>query len=289
MTIEITYTREQVIELLACNDKARKNWIIQKLEERYNTVETAGRGKNIIFICKIDNGSLNTPEGAYNAFKNMLIEDYGFKGGFNYDAILKLIEFHINNDKPISNDEISQNIGVSERVIYNYRKKLKKDILKDSKDCKKVTMGRNIETLLDEDITNFYNEVIIPAFNSQLKYIHNNYFNKINTEVAIFTNLDTNSYEIIAREEHNFEFIKKAMLKAGNEYIATYPVIHKKGNLIYINTHLKNKIWELLIKEYGYIFTYNLRIYEIHEDLKQNKELLNLIKLAIQYKKNMKI
>ena len=83
----------------------------------------------------------------------------------------------------ISNDKISQNIGVSERVIYNYRKKLKKDILKDAKDCKRVTMGRNIETLLDEDITNFYNEVIIPAFNTQLRQIHNSYFDKINTGV----------------------------------------------------------------------------------------------------------
>ena len=100
MTIEITYTREQAIELLACNNKARKNWIIQKLDERYDTVETVGRGKNIIFICKVDDDELNTPEGAYNAFKSMLIEDYGFKVGFNYDAILKLIEFHINNDKP---------------------------------------------------------------------------------------------------------------------------------------------------------------------------------------------
>ncbi|SCI13041.1 Uncharacterised protein [uncultured Clostridium sp.] len=289
MQLETIYTREQVIKLLKCSEKAQKNWIIKKLKKIYDTVETVGRGKNIIFICKIDNNSLNTPEGAYSAFKNMLIEDYGFNSTFDYDAVLKLIDFHIYNDKPISNENIAINLDISDRSIYNYRNKLKSNILKDTKDCKKIIMGRNIKTSLDEDITNYYNDVIIPAFNRELRKIHKTYFDKINTEVAIFTNSKNNSYELVTREEHNFEFIKDAMKEAGNTYIATYPVIHTKGDKIFINKHLKNKIWELIIKEFGYMFKYDLRIYEIHEDLKNDKELLEFIKLAIKHRNKKEI
>lgn len=285
MQLQVEYTREQVIKLLKCNQKAQKNWIIKKLQEKYDIVSTIGRGKNIVFICKMCDDTLSTPEGAYKAFKNILIEEYGFSSNFDYDAVLRLIEFHINNNKPISNKSIGTSLNISERTIYNYRKRLKLNILKDTNECKKVTMGRNIKTLLDEDITKFYNDVIIPAYNSELKKIHKMYFGKINVEVAIFTNSETHSYEIITMEEHNFEFIKKTMEKAGNQYIASYPVIHKKGDVIKINGHLKQKIWELLIREFGYMFIYDLRIYEIHEDLKNDNELLNFIKLAIQHSK----
>lgn len=289
MQLEIIYTKEQAIELLKCSEKAQKNWIIKKLQGIYDTVETVGRGKNIIFICKVDNDTLSTPEGAYNAFKNMLIDDYGFSSNFDYDAVLKLIDFHIYNDKPISNENISNDLEISDRSIYNYRNKLKSNILKDTKDCKKIVMGRNIETCLDEDITTYYNTIIIPAYNRELKQIHNNYFDKINTEVAIFTNSKKNTYSLIMREEHNFECIKDAMNKAGNKYIATYPVIHTNGDKIFINKHLKNKIWELVMKECGYMFKYDLRIYEIHEDLKNDKELLEFIKLAIKYRNKKEI
>lgn len=289
MQLEVIYTKEQAIELLKCSEKAQKNWIIKKLQGIYDTVETIGRGKNIIFICKIEDNRLNTPEGAYNAFRNMLIDDYGFSSNFDYDAVLKLIDFHIYNDRPISNTSISNDLEISNRSIYNYRNKLKSNILKDKKDCKKIVMGRNIETCLDEDITTYYNTVIIPAYNRQLMQIHKVYFDKINTEVSIFTNSKNNSYELVTREEHNFEFIRDAMKKAGNTYIATYPVIHTKGDKIFINKHLKNKIWELIIKEFGYMFKYDLRIYEIHEDLKNDKELLDFIKLAIKHRNKKEI
>lgn len=285
MQLQVEYTREQVIELLKCNQKAQKNWIIKKLQEKYDRVSTIGRGKNIVFICKIYNDTLSTSEGAYKAFRNILIEEYGFNSSFNYDAVLKLIDFHINNNKPISNKSISSSLNISERTIYNYRKKLKVGILKDTKMCEKVIMGRNIETLLDEDVTRLYNDVIIPAYNSELKQIHKTYFDNRNVEIAIFINSETNFYEILTIEEHNFEFVKKSMQKAGNHYIATYPVFHTNSNSIQLNGNLKQKIWELLINGFGYIFTYNLRIYEIHEDLKNNKELLNFIKLAIQHSK----
>lgn len=289
MQLEIIHTKEQAIGLLKCSEKAQKNWIIKKLQGIYDTVETTGRGKNIIFICKIDDDRLNTPEGAYNAFKNMLIDDYGFSSNFDYDAVLKLIDFHIYNDKPISNENISNDLEISDRSIYNYRNKLKSNILKDTKDCKKIIMGRNIKTSLDEDITNYYNDVIIPAFNRELRKIHNNYFDRLNTEVAIFTNSKNNSYELVIRESHNFDFIKKNLEDNGNKYIATYPVMHTNGNKIFINKHLKNKIWELIIKEFGYMFKYDLRIYEIHEDLKNDKELLKFIKLAIKHRNKKEI
>lgn len=289
MQLERTYTREQAIELLGCSDKARKNWIIQKLEEKYNTVEAIGRGRNIIFICRIDNNDLNIPEGAYSAFRNILIDNNGFNDNFNYDAILKLIEFHIYNTEPISNKDIALTIGVSERTIYNYRDKLKMNILKDVKDCEERTIGRNRITLIDEDITDFYNTDILPSFNSQLKSIHKAYFNDNNAEVAIFTNSSNGSFEFLRREEHSFSFIKDNMKKVGNDYIETYPVMvkNKANKRKYINKHLKQKIFELIINEFGYMFTYKLKVYEIHEDLKNDKELLNLIKLAIEHRNNL--
>ena len=93
----------------------------------------------------------------------------------------------------------------------NLRKKLVKMVLRKYFWQQKSIMGRNMQTLLDEDITILYNDLIIPAYNSELKKIHKNYFNNGNVEVAIFINSETNSYEIITVEEHNFEFIKKSM------------------------------------------------------------------------------
>ncbi len=289
MQLETTYTKEQAIELLKCSKKAQKNWIIKKLQEIYTTVETVGRGKNIIFICKIEDDTLNTPAGAYKALKNILIEDYGFHHNFDYNSVLKLIGFHINNEFAMSNGTISAVVNIAESSIYNYRNKLKNGILKDTKQCKKLAIGRNAKTYIDEDITDFYHNRIIPAFASRINEIQTNYFNNINAELALFTNSSNGSFMYFLREEYNFDDIKKAMNKAGNKYIATYPVAYEKGNKVELNQHLRNKIFELTIREFGYLFKYDLYIYELHEDLKRDKQFLQFIKLAIQERDRLEI
>lgn len=90
----------------------------------------------------------------------------------------------------------------------------------------------------------------------------------------------------MTRERDTFQFLKESMEAVGNKFIASYPVWFNLHSNPVMNTHLKQKIFQLILNENGYDYVFFLRLYEITEDLKHDKELLNVITKAIKYMKN---
>lgn len=280
----VTLTREQAISSINGDINMRPCRIKKQLEEKgYKNVTTFGRGKNLLFVYEI---SEDTDEQCYHIFKDICINEYCYSKSFNYDKALEIIEYHINNKEFKSIKDIAEDLGMNESRIYRHRNKLCGKILKNTSECIKRTYAKNILTELQEDITELYDDIIIAAYNNTLNSIREKYPKSKSSEVAIFRNNKNKSFEIMTRERDTFQFLKESMEEVGNKFIASYPVWFNLHSNPVMNTHLKQKIFQLILNENGYDYVFFLRLYEITEDLKHDKELLNVITKAIKYMKN---
>lgn len=55
----------------------------------------------------------------------------------------------------------------------------------------------------------------------------------------------------------------------------------------YLNTYLTQRLFSLILSEYGYDYVFFRRLYEITEELKYDKELLEVINKAISFKNKL--
>ena len=89
-------------------------------------------------------------------------------------------------------------------------------------------------------------------------------------------------------KEEDFEVVKKSMNKEGNKFLASYPlwIYNEEGREM--NEWFKQKVFQLILQENGYDYTFFIRLYEITEELKSDEEFLDFIKRAIKFKDEMK-
>lgn len=220
-------------------------------------------------------------------FKDICINEYGYDCRFDYNKALSVIEYHILNNDFVSIKEIAQDLKITEKTIIKHRKLLSGRIIKDKQQCIKRTFAMNSETKVREDITDLYDDTIVVAFRNCKLSIFNR-FNNDKDEVAIFKNKKNHSFELIHRDEDTFELVKESMEQNGNKFIASYPVwFNAFSKNRYLNCHLTQKIFQLILIENGYDYVFFLRLYEITEDLKHDEELLDVINKAINYMKKI--
>ena len=74
------------------------------------------------------------------------------------------------------------------------------------------------------------------------------------------------------------------MNKEGNKFLASYPlwIYNEEGREM--NEWFKQKVFQLILQENGYDYTFFIRLYEITEELKSDEEFLDFIKRAIKFK-----
>ncbi|MGL4801924.1 MAG: hypothetical protein ACRC18_06635 [Cetobacterium sp.] len=115
-----------------------------------------------------------------------------------------------------------------------------------------------------------------------IKYPKERYY-----EVSLFRNKKNGSFDIFERDKDTFDVFKEAMENDNNKYIASYPVWFRVDSKTEMNMYLKQRIFQLILKENGYDYVFFLRLYEITEDLKHDKDLLEVITKAIEHSKLM--
>lgn len=284
MLLKRIFTKQEAIDFLECNPNAMPKRIMEGLEKKgFKNVEKVGRGQKINFICE---QSDDTNEQCYYMFKDILINEYGYGKNFDYDKALEVINFHINNKEFLSLKDIAKHLEISERMLYKHREKLNGKILKQSKSCKEKVIGCNCDDSINEDITNLYYDSIMAIYSETIKQLVRDYGNNPNAIISIFRNKKNNSFIMIRNDENNqtFEFIKESMDEQGNKWVATYPLWIVDDEDKKLNELLKQRLFYFILKENGYDYVFFLRLYEITEDLKNDKEFLDIIKKAIEFK-----
>ena len=288
--ITVTFNKEEVLKTINYKEENLKPYqIIKKLEKMgFKDVQKIGRGKNVLFVCKRPE---ETEEQCYNIFREICIEDYGYSERFDYNKTLDIIDFHIKNavDKRfLSLESIANEVGISERTLQRHRKNLKNNILKDKDMCNKKVYAFNTYKKIEEEITEIYYESILSAFSNCKKHLYDNYPVSIKSEVALFRNKKNKSFEMIPRVKETFDVIKESMQANGNKFIASYPVwFDVLTTKPYLNTYLTQRLFSLILSEYGYDYVFFRRLYEITEELKYDKELLEVINKAISFKNKL--
>lgn len=279
----LTLTREQAIKFANINEDSRPYRIIEGLEKcGFTNVQKFGRGKNTLFVCE---QSDKEDEQCYYMFKDICINEYGYDKCFNYDKALDVIEYHITNDGFKTLEDISSELMMSPVTLRKHRKRLCGTILKNKEECKKRTYGFNYTTNDVDDITILYNDTIMVVYNRMIKYIYEHCKLTYKTRVSLLTNKKDCTFEMIDESIEGFSTIRKTMLDSGYKDIASYPVWWNiSSDKSKINPHLTQKLFQLILRENGYDYVFFLRLYEITEDLKHDKELLNIISKAILFK-----
>lgn len=298
MIINLTY--EQAVNMVGeCSGKVAR--IKDKLVKNagFTAVETEGRGKKTIFKCNIETETIESSTEVYHKqFRQRLIENFGFGQRFDYESVLKVLEFHlINKEKKraMSIEEIAKEIGVSERTIKNYRKKLK-EVLTDRETSERVLFGlhegEDIYRKIDDELLN---NIIYKVYARELKKIEKMFPNPhISDEVAIFIDTKVGTYRLVPRTG-DFDFVKENLIKAGCYYQSSYAVSfgakvvrNEQGRRV-ISNALKRKIFDLICKENHIEHTVDRFIYTIREEILQDDEFMNEMVNAIYHREESKL
>lgn len=292
-----TFTKQEAIEFLECNQNAMPSRIIEGLERYgFTNVEKIGRGKKLCFICE---QSDDTNEQCYFIFKDILINEYGYGKSFDYDRALDIIGFHITNKEYVTLENIADELKIpSSSTISKHRKRLSqigkqidKALVKTTNDCdKKVFGGIQLEDKEStiKDITSIYETVIMVSYYKTIKELRDKYEVSAKHEFAIFAKYSTQDYQLIKRDKKDYSdflLVRDLLLKDGYKFIGSYPLWHNVASTEpYINPYLKEMIFRVNLKCHGFDFVFYRRLYEITEELKYDDELLNIIKKAIKHK-----
>lgn len=277
------FTKEEAIDFLNCNENARPCRIIEGLEKcGFKNIEKVGRGEKISFICEQLN---DTDEQCYYIFRDILINKYDYGKNFDYDKVLDIIDFHINNTEFLSLENIAKHLEISIKTLQRHKKKLNGKILKESKECKKNLTGAYKE----KKIKNGFYVYRMLDKNGKIIYVGQT-INLKNRMSAHFSNLDEDDWR---NEVENVEYIelktKTDMIIYEIYYIAKY---YPKYNIDYKNDECTFQLEELewknlcaMKKEPRNHDAYSvLRLYQITEELKHDEEFLEIIKKAIRFK-----
>lgn len=287
--ITISLTREEALNYIGSDKDMRPARIMAELEKHgLKNVQKFGRGKGIVFVAKREE---ETEEQCYYMFKEICIKEFGYSKTFDYHKTLEIINSHIKNTEEkrfTTLENISREIGISRVTLQKYRKNLVDKILKSKENCYKKVFGYNYNSKEQEEITEIYYESILSAFSNCKKHLYDNYPVSIKSEVALFRNKKNKSFEMIPRVKETFDVIKDSMQANGNKFIASYPVwFDVLTTKPYLNTYLTQRLFSLILSEYGYDYVFFRRLYEITEELKYDKELLEVINKAISFKNKL--
>nr|UVN08390.1 MAG: hypothetical protein [Bacteriophage sp.] len=298
MIIDLTY--EQAVNIVGeCSGKVAR--IKDKLVKNagYSAVETVGRGKKTIFKCSIDIETTESSTEVYHKqFRQRLIEKCGFGQRFDYDSVLKVLEFHlINKEKKMamSIEDLAKEIGISTAKIKRFRTNLK-EILTDRETSEKVLFGlhegENIYRKIDDELLN---NIIYRVYARELKRIEKMFPNPhISDEVAIFIDTKVGTYRLVPRTG-DFDFVKENLIKAGCYYQSSYAVSfggkvarNERGRRV-ISNALKRKIFDLICKENHIEHTVDRFIYTIREEILEDDEFMNEMVNAIYHREESKL
>lgn len=280
----ITFTKEQALKFTNQNNSTRPIRIKNTLEKMgFSKVEIVGRGKNLIFKCYKSN---STNEQYYYMFKDICINEYGYSSKLNYDKVLLIIDYHINNKLFKSLEDIAKDLNISIRTLSRHRDRLCGNILKHKEHCKVKTYAHHIDSNVIKEITELYNDTIKVAYGTQIQYLKENFKVSTKTYVSIFTNKKLKSFKLIQTDSDNIDFIRESLNITGNKLIGTYPLYWSvEKDKEEINPHLAQKIFQLILTEHGFDYVFFLYLYELMDDLKYDGELLEIIKGAILHMK----
>ena len=296
MIIEFSY--EQATSIVGENSGKIARIKDKLLKVGYMSVDVEGRGKKAIFKCVVDTKSLeNTSKVYYDQFRQRLIGDYRFGKKFDYDTVLKFLEFHAKNreeKRAMNLKEIAKEIGISERTIKKYRENLK-DVLTDRLTSEKVLFGlhedEDIYRKIDDELLN---NIIYKVYASEMKKIEEMFPSpNIKDEVAIFIDKKVGTYRLIPRAG-DFDYLRDRLKESGLDYQSSYAVsfgdkvVKDEFKKRVISGHLKRKIFELICKENHIEHTVDKYIYTLRNEILQDDEFMNEMANAIDYMKNKK-
>lgn len=298
MIINLTY--EQAVNMVGeCSGKVAR--IKDKLVKNagFTAVETEGRGKKTIFKCNIETETTESSTEVYHKqFRQRLIDEYGFGNRFDYESVLKVLEFHLINKekkKAMSIDDLAKEIGISTAKIKRFRTNLK-EILTDRETSERVLFGlhegEDIYRKIDDELLN---NIIYKVYARELKKIEKMFPNPhISDEVAIFIDTKVGTYRLVPRTG-DFDFVKENLIKAGCYYQSSYAVSfgakvvrNEQGRRV-ISNALKRKIFDLICKENNIEHTVDRFIYTIREEILQDDEFMNEMVNAIYHREDNKL
>lgn len=298
MIIDLTY--EQAVAMVGeCSGKVAR--IKDKLvkDAGFTAVETEGRGKKTIFKCNIETKTTESSTEVYHKqFKQRLIDEYGFGKRFDYESVLKVLEFHLVNKeekKAMSLEEIARETGVPLAKIRRFRNNLK-EVLTDRESSEKVLFGlhegESVYRKIDDELLN---NIIYKVYANEIKKIENMFPNPhISDEVAIFIDTKVGTYRLVPRTG-DFDFVKDNLIKAGCYYQSSYAVSfgakvvrNEQGRRV-ISNALKRKIFELICKENHIEHTVDRFIYTIREEILQDDEFMNEMVNALYHREESKL
>lgn len=289
----IKLTRNEALELCSIKSDIRPCRIADKLRSiGYSEIKTIGRGEKIIFECKI--GDDSERESYYN-FKNICIKQYGYNACFEYHTVLDIVELFIkekelNTKKKITNKSIIEKVGISRVTFSKHRRHLTGNIFNVYHLEKHKP---RIDILAHKSCFNVYRmkdkqgKIIYVGKTINMKNRMNGYFSGIDKEDW---HTKVREIEYISLKTHSDMSIYELY------YIAKYKPKYNKVNKRDICTI---KIEELCWKPYKKINKQRIRkqriehgsdfkiYYEITEELKYDKELLEVINKAISFKNKL--
>ena len=298
MIIDLTY--EQAVAMVGeCSGKVAR--IKDKLvkDAGFTAVETEGRGKKTIFKCNIETESAESGTEVYHKqFRQKLIKEYGFGQRFDYDKVLRVLEFHlINKEKKraMNIEDIARELDVPKRKLERIKTKLKR-VLTNRESSEKVLFGlhegEDIYRKVDDALLN---DIIYRVYARELKKIEEMFPNPhIKDEVAIFIDREVGTYRLVARTG-DFEFVQKSLEKVGCYYQSSYAVsfgdrvVKDKYGKRVVSNFLKRKIFDMICRENGIEHTVDKYIYTIREEILQDDEFMNEMVNAIYHREDNKL
>lgn len=298
MIINLTY--EQAVNTVGeCSGKIAR--IKDKLvkDAGYSAVETVGRGKKTIFKCSIDIETTESSTEVYHKqFRQRLIESFGFGQRFDYESVLRVLEFHlINKEKKraMSIEEIAMELGVPKRKLERIKTKLKR-VLTSRETSEKVLFGlhegENIYRKIDDELLN---DIIYRVYARELKRIEEMFPNPhIKDEVAIFIDREVGTYRLVPRTG-DFDFVQKNLEKAGCYYQSSYAVsfgdkvVKDKYGKRIMSNFLKRKIFDMICRENGIEHTVDRYIYTLTEEVLQDDEFMDEMVGALYHREESKL
>lgn len=275
--IEISFTRQEITELLNINSNEKNNKrIINYMNNVFcDNCYSEGRGKNIEFKTLIDDNSKD-----YYNLKLWLMNRYNFKTNYNYNLCLKLIYFLMNNDSLLTLEEIADIIEENETNIKYYRNIMLDDLF-TRQDLSKQQVYSDTDEVVDIKLYDSIQRTFKNTFknlcssNQKNDYLEVYYLDKgVESDYQVVGTND-NSYEDIVYnlESNDYELVEEG-------YLYTNGMINK---------YFKDKLYQLHLNLYGYKYLYINSIYTLSPHFNNDNEFKILVTNAFEYyNKNLK-
>lgn len=242
-----TFTRFEAVKFINGRDDMQTCRIIEGLERLgFYNIQKFNRGKDLMLVCEYD----ETEESrCYYLFKDMLINEYGYGKKFDYNLVLKIIKYHMDNAKFLTIDEMSKELGISKQTLIEHRHKLipnkseLPNVLMPSIRCEAEVLAHPIDSpygLLVDITDSYYNSIKIThkRLLEELYQQSENY--KTNEAIVVFYPNKISGFEV--------EVISKDD-KPKNEYLAcNYLYSYNKT----IKLNIKEWIMTFILQQWGY-------------------------------------